>query len=43
MTSPITKVARITPYETVMLVLYSAISPDAIRYGHTHGTNGAQF
>lgn len=26
-----------------MLVLYFAISPDAIRYGQTQGTKGAQF
>ena len=31
------------PYDTIMFVPYSTISPDAIRYGHTQGTNGAQF
>ena len=42
-TNPITKVDKIMLYDTLMLVAYSVISPDAIKYGHTQGTNGAQF
>ena len=42
-TNPITKVAKIMLYDTLMLVAYSVISPDAIKYGHVQGTNGAHF